>query len=63
MRSMARRVAAVEQVVLPELERGQVARAFARLFFVQGDGAGQVAIHPGLHGLHEALLAGRGLQR
>ena len=57
------RVAAVEAVVLPELERGQVARVQSGLFFVQGDGAGQVAIDPRGHSSHKALLAFAGLVR
>jgi hypothetical protein len=50
-------------VVLPELERGQVARVQSGLFFVQGDGAGQVAIDPRGHSSHKALLAFAGLVR
>jgi hypothetical protein len=57
----------VEQVVLPQLERGQVARELAGLLLVQDDGALQIAIDPGGHGGHPALLApggaGAGRQR
>jgi hypothetical protein len=55
----AGRVAEVEQVVLPELERGQVARVLARLLLVQRDRARQVALDPGRHGLDKPLLARR----
>ena len=54
----AGRVAGVEQVVLAELDRGQVTRAIARLFLVQRDGAGQVAFRPGRDRCHEAPLPG-----
>jgi hypothetical protein len=43
----AGRVAEIEQVVLAELERGQVARVLARLLLVQRDRARQVALDPG----------------
>jgi hypothetical protein len=59
----AGRVAAVEQVVLAQLERHQVARMFARLFLVQRDGARDVAVGPGGDGRDEALLARRGALR
>ena len=50
-------VALIEQVVLPQLERHQVAREGACLFFVQRDGPCQVSLDPGCHCRHEPLLA------
>ncbi len=54
-------VAPVEQMVLAELEGGQVARVLAGLFFVQGNGAGHVTVDPGSNSGHKTLLAVAGL--
>ena len=54
-----RRVACVEQVIVTELERGEIARIVARLFLVQVYGTMDVALYPGRDGLDEALLTRR----
>ena len=56
----AGRVAAIEQVVVAQLERSQVAREGARLLLVQRDRARDVAVYPGRDRGDEALLTRRG---
>ena len=46
---------------MAELEGGEVTRMLAGLLVVQLDGAGHVAIDPGLDGVHEAHLSRTGL--